>query len=326
MFTALKTFFLRPDDRLAVGVTLGGKVSLLFRLLVLDLVIALSLGGLIGLIESLDLVDMDNHAVAQALQQFTVWQIMLIAILGTPFVEELVFRLPLRYRTNPIAGLARLFTPELAPEMQEQLAAKRRATWDKYFGYTFYGLTIAFAFIHLTNYPSITLGLLLLSPLLVAPQFVMGALAGYLRVRYGFLWAFLLHALHNLILVGLAVVGVQATEIVRVENERYCLVVEEVSPLDKNENRSATFGDDSIAYHNTPLSEVIRSLEGWADSTVIQLPEQQIDPNLNVELKKLSRQQLPIRFLSDTLLAYYGLRVSPEMRGDTLLLVGRYAD
>lgn len=318
MFSELKAFFRAPFDTLATDATLGDKIGLLFKLLVLDLVIALMLGGVIGLVESLDIVDMDNHAVAQALQQFTVWQIMLIAILGTPFVEELVFRLPLRYETNPIAGLARIFTPRLAVDDAEVIAAKRRATWDQYYRFTFYGLAIAFALIHLTNYPELSLGLLLLSPLLVAPQFVMGCLAGYLRVRFGFIWAFLLHALHNLVLVGLAVLGAQATEIVSIENDDYRLHVEEVSPMERELDFSYTFGEDTIGYVNTELSEVIRTLALPADTVFVKMGVDMPNPRLNAGYKGVASEKSSKDLLLEQLSKHYEFRLDQRDTQDTI--------
>lgn len=215
MITRLLTFLRNPTDHFAADAYIGGPIPQRLRtggralliLLAVDLGMAFLLAGLIGLIAKSGLVDMDNHAVADALAEYSVWQLMLIAVIGTPLLEELIFRFSLRFQTNPIAGIARLVSPRIDPETDALLAADRRATWDNYFPYTFYGLAIAFAFIHLLNYGDWTLGMLLVSPLLVAPQFVMGALAGFLRVRFGFVWAFLLHALHNFVLVGMVVLA-----------------------------------------------------------------------------------------------------------------------
>ena len=172
------------------------------KLLVIDLVAALIFGGLISLAGKAGWLDADNHAVADALSEFSPVLLFLLAVIIVPLFEELIFRLPLRYETNPVAGVARLVTPTTSTPHDEELAADRRAIWDRYYPWIFYGLTTAFALIHLTNYSEWTLGVLLLTPLLVAPQFVMGAFAGYLRVRYGFGWAYALHALHNLALLG----------------------------------------------------------------------------------------------------------------------------
>lgn len=69
--------------------------------------------------------------------------------------------------------------------------------------------TAAFACIHLFNFDAGSLYVLL--PM-VLPQFVSGAIMGYLRVHYGLWAAILLHALHNgglmvLVLGGMALAG-----------------------------------------------------------------------------------------------------------------------
>jgi len=195
VLTTFLTFLRNPDDNPAPSSSLGTRVRALMLLLVYDLLFAFAAGAVIGLIGDTGLVDLENHAVAQALEQFSVWQLLLIAVLGTPLVEELLFRLPLRFETNPITGLVRIFTPTAGPDADAELRAHRRAGWQRNYRYIFYGLTVAFALMHLTNYPEWSTGLLLVSPIIVAPQFVMGTIAGFLRVRYGFWWAFWLHAI-----------------------------------------------------------------------------------------------------------------------------------
>ena len=64
--------------------------------------------------------------------------------------------------------------------------------------------SIAFALIHLANYTEGSLAILL--PL-VLPQFALGTMLAYLRVHYGFVTALALHAIHNALLFGLAILG-----------------------------------------------------------------------------------------------------------------------
>jgi len=44
---------------------------------------------------------------------------------------------------------------------------------------------------------------ILFSPLLVAPQFFIGLIFGFIRVRLGLLWSIFLHSLYNGLLVSL---------------------------------------------------------------------------------------------------------------------------
>lgn len=202
MLSTFLAYLRNPDDNPAPPSSLGTRGRALWLLLVYDLVFAFAASIVIGLIGETGLVDLENHAMVDALEQMEVWQLLLLAVLVGPLFEELIFRLPLRFETNPITGIIRVFTPSTGTEADDELRALRRANWQRNYRYIFYGLAIAFALIHLFNYPDWSLGLLLVSPIIVAPQFVMGSMAGFLRVRYGFWWAYLLHMLHNFVLVG----------------------------------------------------------------------------------------------------------------------------
>lgn len=75
------------------------------------------------------------------------------------------------------------------------------------FPWYFWGSTIAFALIHLGNYTQLSWATLIIVLPLVLPQFLLGTMLGYLRVHYGLAPAIALHAAHNTILFGLAVLG-----------------------------------------------------------------------------------------------------------------------
>lgn len=78
----------------------------------------------------------------------------------------------------------------------ERLVARR-------FGLFFYGSTILFSLMHITNFTPLNAQTLLLAPLLVMPQFIVGTMLGYLRVRYGIGFSILFHVLVNAILFAL---------------------------------------------------------------------------------------------------------------------------
>ena len=210
--TRLRHFLRRPTDR---PLTEGPVPPLLLlpvigKLLLIDLVLALALGGLIGVVGQAGLYDPADHAVSGALEEHPPAMLLLLAVVVAPFFEELIFRFPLRYATNPVVALTRLLTPRTDAATDIAMEAERRAAWDRKYPVIFYGFSLAFAFVHLFNFGNWTVGLFLISPLLVAPQFVLGVLAGFLRVRHGFWSAVLLHALHNFILLGVALLAPDA--------------------------------------------------------------------------------------------------------------------
>ncbi|GET32387.1 hypothetical protein PbJCM13498_12500 [Prolixibacter bellariivorans] len=76
--------------------------------------------------------------------------------------------------------------------------------WRRNYARVFYISTILFGFYHLQNY-TLTLTFLVLSPVFVSPQIFAGFNIGYLRVRQGFWWGFVLHGLHNVVFLLLPV-------------------------------------------------------------------------------------------------------------------------
>lgn len=61
----------------------------------------------------------------------------------------------------------------------------------------FYFLALAFAGMHLTNFQGITMLKFLPALMLVIPQFILATMLGFVRLRYGFIYAVLFHATVN---------------------------------------------------------------------------------------------------------------------------------
>jgi len=100
-------------------------------------------------------------------------KILFFAAILAPIFEELIFRGPLIYFKQP-----------------------------KIFKIAFYTIGVIFAYVHIFNF-EITTNVLLFSPLLVAPQFFIGLIFGFIRIRFGLIWSIFLHSIYNGILVSL---------------------------------------------------------------------------------------------------------------------------
>lgn len=148
------------------------RIGVLIKLLVLSLLISLVLGMLIGILENHSSLDLGRHAMDLLLEQYSLWFVFFAAVILAPFLEELIFRGPLIFFRK-----------------------------NRYFAFVFYVSTLIFGFYHITNF-DLSREVLLLSPILVAPQLCIGVFLAYIRVRLGLLWAILLHALYNLALIG----------------------------------------------------------------------------------------------------------------------------
>ncbi|MEM7730440.1 MAG: CPBP family intramembrane glutamic endopeptidase [Pseudomonadota bacterium] len=96
-----------------------------------------------------------------------------------------------------ILSIARRYS-ELSPE------AQRAARW-RLFPTAFYGSALLFAMLHLSNYEGGFSSPVM--ALAVLPQFVVGLVLGYVRMRFGLVAAIIFHALYNFVLVGLFLVS-----------------------------------------------------------------------------------------------------------------------
>lgn len=148
------------------------KIRLFFKLVLITVGFSLALGFLMEGITSLVDFNYDNHAVLEMFEQYSPVFIFFVAVIIAPVLEELFFRAPLALFKN-----------------------------SNYFKYAFYISVITFGLIHISNFGDID-GFYWLIPILVAPQVFAGIFLGYIRTKLGLVWSILLHAAHNLILVG----------------------------------------------------------------------------------------------------------------------------
>ncbi|AZJ32128.1 CPBP family intramembrane glutamic endopeptidase [Tenacibaculum mesophilum] len=148
-----------------------------FHLLIISIITGAVLSPLFILIQELGWVNMNEHAMEELLKEHPKWFIAFLAIILAPLFEELFFRAPIT-----------LF--------------HRKKT----FKISFYVFAILFGLVHLTNF-GITTNVLLLAPILVAPQTILGGYLGFIRVRFGLRWSMLLHACYNAFFVLLSFAG-----------------------------------------------------------------------------------------------------------------------
>ena len=172
MISDLVAFIKKPVYEVETNAGISTKFAVLGFLLLLSLFISFGIALIISLIEQFTQLELGEHAIDLLFEEYGALFILAVVVLLAPVLEELLFRGPLYLFRN-----------------------------SRYFSLAYYGLTLIFGFYHITNF-EITPAILLWSPVLVAPQLCIGLLLGYLRVRYGLLWAMALHALYNLVLVG----------------------------------------------------------------------------------------------------------------------------
>lgn len=141
------------------------------HLLIISLATGLLLSPIFVIIEEFGWVNMDDHAMEDMMKNFSIPVIFFLAVILAPLFEELIFRAPLTLFKKP-----------------------------KNFKIGFYVFAILFGLVHITNF-KITQNVLLLTPLLVLPQTLLGGYFGFIRIRFGLGWSMALHAFYNGILM-----------------------------------------------------------------------------------------------------------------------------
>ena len=160
------SFFLRPKyQEYQYPPQLRRKLFL--QLLLTNLIIAAGIGMLIGFLQELLQVDTGEHEVAKMMEEYSPLMVAFLAIVMAPLLEESIFRAPL--------GLFRK---------------------SSFFPLALYVSIIGFGFIHIFNFEAYE-NALWMAPLLILPQLVTGLFLAFVRVRMGFAYGVLFHALFN---------------------------------------------------------------------------------------------------------------------------------
>ena len=202
----------------------GLSARLLARLFLLDLLAIIAFGTIILAVASFGIEFPENLNSTLGLDPQTVLLLVIVA----PILEEIAFRSWLSGRPGILfallwagagiagltimgsgAGFAGPFVAlaGLVVAVMMLVALRGRPPlpiFERHFAYFFWASAVLFAAVHLANYEEGALAILL--PLLV-PQFVVGTLAGYIRVQCGLIWSIALHAAHNALAVSLALMA-----------------------------------------------------------------------------------------------------------------------
>lgn len=153
------------------------RLKKFLHILIISILTGAAISPLFMLIEYLGWVDMDDHAMEKLVRSMSKMKLFLFTVIAAPLIEESIFRAPIT-----------LFNK------------------GKTFKIAFYIFAIAFGLIHLSNF-TLTNNVLILAPILVAPQIILGGYLGFIRVRFGLIWSILLHASYNAFFVFISFAG-----------------------------------------------------------------------------------------------------------------------
>ena len=149
------------------------RFKILIYLLLISFIFSFFISTITRILTLIGVLHDVSHITDSLFDDSNGFKILFFAAILAPFIEESIFRGPLIYFKQP-----------------------------KAFKTAFYVIGIIFAYVHIFNF-EITTNVLLFSPLLVAPQFFIGLIFGFIRIRFGLIWSILLHSIYNGILVSL---------------------------------------------------------------------------------------------------------------------------
>ena len=166
-FQNLIAYLKNPVLEKDTNTNLSYRFNIFLQILVISLLTGIVISPIFALFEALQWVNMDNHKVAAQFENMGILQIILLGAIVVPIIEEAIFRGSITAFKKP-----------------------------KSFKIAFYAFALLFGFIHISNF-EITTNVLLLAPILVLPQILLGGYFGYIRVRFGIQWSMLLHGCYN---------------------------------------------------------------------------------------------------------------------------------
>lgn len=278
------TFLKRPVDQPDPIQTRQQKVKRLFSLLAIDIPIMGVLMAIVYAIEKFGLINTDKHKMVMLLQQLPIWWIVLFGVVLMPLIEELIFRLYLRFKQNYLARLIMLLASLTGKQNKIIVESQLNALWVNNFRAIFYFSAILFSIVHIENF-EYSINILIFSPILLAPQFIMGLFLGYLRVRYNLILGVLMHAIHNAIFLIIPIIFMSgAVEKLNVKTNGYSLKIEEHTL--KQMNVSSTFGSDTINFNGTSLKSIIAYLLEKDEKLIDFSSNQMADKRISLSYKK----------------------------------------
>jgi len=202
-FHALWRFIKKPIELSEDKASLQLKIGTCGALFLIQIPPLLVLMALVGGLEQLGLWDEDMHSLQKIFQEMEPVLIFFFAVIMAPLLEEVMFRLILRFRSNFLILWSIHIGVALQLGQKRSLLKTARKVWDKFYDWVFYLMTMAFGLMHIMNFEP-SLNIYLLAPILVAPQILIGINLGYLRVRFGLIWSILFHAFYNGVLMSIA--------------------------------------------------------------------------------------------------------------------------
>jgi membrane protease YdiL (CAAX protease family) len=201
----LKKFFqfLKKPIEGSWKLSFSKRLSYFFGLFVLNACFTFAMMVVLSGLEKNGYAEINQQGLNFFLNNMPLWLLGLLAIVLIPLLEEIIFRLPQRFKYNPSKYALWLFYKLKDDGVNSKQRAKQ--IWKHIFGPYLYISTILFSLVHLTNFELGEMPLYVF-PILVLPYFLAGLIISFLRIVFNFWTGFLFHAIHNAFFLFLSLV------------------------------------------------------------------------------------------------------------------------
>ena len=208
-------------------------------------------------LQKMHIANFEEHKVYDFIKHFPIIYIILLGVFIIPAMDELIFRFCLRYNKFYPVKFFLLFSKLLRKDTSSDLEETTKFKWNKNYHIIFYSSAILFGLYHLSNY-QFTYRLLIAAPILIFPQFAMGLLTGYLRVKYNFIWGLCLHFMHNAVFLVIPLFLFSSDlEVLNVNTKEYTCIISETGFGNVGSNLKTSSDCDSLKIENMELKDII---------------------------------------------------------------------
>lgn len=261
--------------------------DLLFILLIYFTLVILSI-PIVSFVEKYVFHFMEGHKLNKVHNNKSLIKILLSVSVVAPIIEEIFFRLPLRYNRNYLFRLIDFILKKV----------DIKAFWNKNYKPFYYLSICIFGIIHIFNYDINSKIYLIIFPIIILPQIIGGILMSYIRMKNGLIWSIALHSLFNGIVVIISLLFFNKTTIVKENTTLYELKIEKrMYGLDRPVFSSLKINNDSIVSfkaNNAQFRDILKLLEENPVDYINQ--ESRVDISLVTKEEKMSKEQF-IKFL-----------------------------
>ena len=171
-------------------------------------------------------IPIKNSGLGHLINEYSTIQVILIAVIVVPIIEESIFRLPIIFKPIYLAISFSLLTFGIVSQLGYDLGLLEYKTalvkrlgisvfvaliifylsnrnhdrlqlfWKNNIKYIYFSSAIIFGFVHIGNI-GWTWEHVAYFPIVFFPQLLSGFVFGFIRLRFGFLYAIIIHALNN---------------------------------------------------------------------------------------------------------------------------------